>query len=174
MGTELKKPRKSKLKAVPRKPKAAPPNGLKRLRERAGMTQDQGAAAMGMSKSGLVKIERGERRLSDVHIRAAKRAYSASERDVLDASESVGPAAVSQDIELTAAEYEAVGRGAVMTMQYKSDPEGALLVIEELIERARRRGASKELLDMEALRAEVRLLIDLSRAGRLRKRPDRT
>ena len=62
-------------------------NGLKYLRERAEMTHEAAAAAMGMSRSGFIKLEYGERKLSDAHIAKAMEVFGASEREVLNGPE---------------------------------------------------------------------------------------
>ena len=64
--------------------------GLKFLRERAKMTHDDAAAAMGISRGGFIKLERGERKLSAVHIRRACVVFKATPSEVLGA-ESIVP-----------------------------------------------------------------------------------
>lgn len=58
-------------------------NNLKALRKTAGMTQQQAADAVGMSKGGYVKIEDGDRRLTANFIARAARAFGAKDSDVI-------------------------------------------------------------------------------------------
>tara|TARA_R100000365_G_C2748614_1_gene80775 strand:+ start:16525 stop:17208 length:684 start_codon:yes stop_codon:yes gene_type:complete len=61
-------------------------NRLKDLREQRGLSQEQAGAAMGMSKSGYVKIERGERKLSTDHLERAAKAFGVDLRDIVQNS----------------------------------------------------------------------------------------
>jgi phage repressor protein C with HTH and peptisase S24 domain len=63
-------------------------NRLKELREARRWTHDEAATKMGISRSGYIKLERGERRLADQHIQAAARAFG------------IAPAQIIQDGEL--------------------------------------------------------------------------
>lgn len=58
-------------------------NGLKRLRQARGWTHEQAAEAMGISRGQLIKLERGERRLTAEYIRLAAEAFGTSELEVL-------------------------------------------------------------------------------------------
>jgi transcriptional regulator with XRE-family HTH domain len=58
-------------------------NGLKQLRQARGWTHEQAAEAMGISRGQLIKLERGERRLTADYIRLAAEAFGASELEVL-------------------------------------------------------------------------------------------
>ena len=58
-------------------------NGLKLLRERADMTHAEAGEAMGISRGAFIKLERGERRLSGLHIAKAMEAFHATRREVL-------------------------------------------------------------------------------------------
>lgn len=58
-------------------------NGLKQLRQTRGWTHEQAAEAMGISRGQLIKLERGERRLTAEYIRLAAEAFGASELEVL-------------------------------------------------------------------------------------------
>lgn len=60
-------------------------NNLKILRERRGWTHDVAASKLGLSRSGYIKLERGERKLSDRFIRKAAAAYSVSEQEIFSA-----------------------------------------------------------------------------------------
>ena len=66
-------------------------NGLKMLRKRAGMTHQAAGDAMGMSRGAFIKIERGERQLTEAHIRRAMSVFSASEADVLNGEDALTP-----------------------------------------------------------------------------------
>jgi len=61
-------------------------NNLKIIRHRLGLTHEQAAAAMGVSKSQYVKLERGERRLTNDYIAQAARAFAVSHSEVTEAS----------------------------------------------------------------------------------------
>jgi len=50
-------------------------NQLKRIRESKGMTHDDAAAAMSISRGQYIKLERGERRLNEDYILRASRAF---------------------------------------------------------------------------------------------------
>lgn len=58
-------------------------NGLKELRKRKGWSLEKAATEMGMSKGGYIKIERGERRLSDAYVRRAVIAFNATAAEVV-------------------------------------------------------------------------------------------
>jgi len=58
-------------------------NNLKKIRNRLGLTQMQAAEAMGTTKNQLIKLERGERRLSDVWIDRAAKAYGVDPGDLV-------------------------------------------------------------------------------------------
>ncbi|AWN35752.1 LexA family transcriptional regulator [Methylobacterium radiodurans] len=60
-------------------------NNLKALRERSGLTQDQAAAAFGMSKSGYVKIEDGDRGLKTERILKAAEIFGVRPEEVYGA-----------------------------------------------------------------------------------------
>lgn len=59
-------------------------NRLKFLREERGWTQDKAAAEFGLSKSGYIKIERGERSLDAERIAKAARIYGVTKAEILD------------------------------------------------------------------------------------------
>lgn len=59
-------------------------NALKLLRERAGMTQEAAATAFGMSKSGYVKIEDGDRGLSFERMGKAAEIFGVTFNEVAD------------------------------------------------------------------------------------------
>jgi transcriptional regulator with XRE-family HTH domain len=74
-------------------------NGLKALRQRAHMTQQQAADAFGLTQGGYVKIERGSRRLTQAYIEKACEVFGADVRDVLtgmERGESPASAALSE------------------------------------------------------------------------------
>ena len=58
-------------------------NALKSLRELRGWTHHDAADAMGMSRAGYIKIERGERKLHEKTIAAAARAFGVSPKVIL-------------------------------------------------------------------------------------------
>lgn len=58
-------------------------NNLKDLRRRRGWTQTEAALAFGLSKGGYVKIEDGDRKLSESYIRKAAEVYGVSEAEVI-------------------------------------------------------------------------------------------
>jgi transcriptional regulator with XRE-family HTH domain len=58
-------------------------NGLKFLREKAGLTHLQAGEAMGISRGAFIKLERGERKLSADYIARAVNVFDASEREIL-------------------------------------------------------------------------------------------
>jgi len=58
-------------------------NGLRRLRESKGWTHEEAADRFGLSRSGYVKLERAERRLSDKHIAKAVQIYGVQSNEVL-------------------------------------------------------------------------------------------
>ena len=58
-------------------------NGLKRARERAGLTQQQAADRLGYSKDGYSKIEQGSRGLKDDFILKAAQAFGVDPADIL-------------------------------------------------------------------------------------------
>lgn len=62
-------------------------NKLKALREQRGWTLDDAAEAMGVSRGGYIKLERGERKLSERTIGLAVRAFGVSPSDLIDGGE---------------------------------------------------------------------------------------
>lgn len=62
-------------------------NKLKSLREARHWTQDEAAAKFDMSRSGYIKLERGERKLADTNITKAARIYGVSQAEVIGDSE---------------------------------------------------------------------------------------
>jgi transcriptional regulator with XRE-family HTH domain len=59
-------------------------NRLKFLREGRGWTQERAAAEFDLSKSGYIKIERGERELTADRIAKAAKIYGVTKAEVLD------------------------------------------------------------------------------------------
>lgn len=59
-------------------------NNLKRLRNAKGWTQQEAADAMGLGKSGYIKLERSERELTSRWIGKAARAYAVSDAAVIE------------------------------------------------------------------------------------------
>jgi transcriptional regulator with XRE-family HTH domain len=62
-------------------------NKLKELRKKNGWTLKRAAEAMSVSDSMYIKLERGERRLTDFYIERAAKAFGVSQGDVLDGTE---------------------------------------------------------------------------------------
>jgi transcriptional regulator with XRE-family HTH domain len=58
-------------------------NRLKELREERHWTLEDAAEAMGMSRSGYIKLERGERRLDETHIQKAASVHGVRPADIL-------------------------------------------------------------------------------------------
>jgi transcriptional regulator with XRE-family HTH domain len=58
-------------------------NNLKRLRLEQGWTHEKAAAAMGISRAHFIKLERGERKLTERTIALAAKAFGVSEADVI-------------------------------------------------------------------------------------------
>jgi transcriptional regulator with XRE-family HTH domain len=59
-------------------------NRLKKLRADARLTQDEAAAAMGVSRGQYIKLERGERRLTTDYIARAAKAFHVSQSAVIE------------------------------------------------------------------------------------------
>lgn len=59
-------------------------NRLKKLRTEARLTQDEAAAAMGVSRGQYIKLERGERRLTTDYIARAAKAFHVSQSAVIE------------------------------------------------------------------------------------------
>lgn len=59
-------------------------NNLKSLRVSRGWTQDKAAVKFGLSKSGYIKVESGERKLSDTRIAKAAEIYGVTPAEVVD------------------------------------------------------------------------------------------
>lgn len=58
-------------------------NNLKTLRESRGWTHDEAADALGISRGGFIKLERGERRLNERTITLAAKAFDVSRAEVI-------------------------------------------------------------------------------------------
>lgn len=58
-------------------------NNLKKLREMKGWTHDTAAEAMGMSRGGFIKLERGERKLDEDSIQTAAEVFEVTREVVL-------------------------------------------------------------------------------------------
>ena len=69
------------------------PNNIKALKRAKVWTIDQAAAAMGMSRGGYIKVERGENRLTSTSIANAARAFGVSESDIVSSEEPAAKAA---------------------------------------------------------------------------------
>lgn len=65
-------------------------NNLKKLRRAQDWTQEQAAAAFGLSKGGYIKIERSERGLDTTRIEQAARIYNVPEYEVFTAPAPIG------------------------------------------------------------------------------------
>lgn len=66
-------------------------NNLKSLREERDWTHEEVAARFGMSRSGFIKLERGERKLSEAHIAKATEVFGVSSAEVLGESATTIP-----------------------------------------------------------------------------------
>lgn len=66
-------------------------NNLKNLREKAGLTQLEAAEAMGMSKSGYVKLERADRGLKQDHLRRAAIAFGCEPGEIIAGESALSP-----------------------------------------------------------------------------------
>lgn len=77
-------------------------SGLRKLREGRGWTHEQAADQFGLSRSGYVKLERGERRLTDQHINTAKRVYGVPASEVLGESSLSGPSVNTEGVPIFA------------------------------------------------------------------------
>lgn len=62
-------------------------NNLKSLREAHGLTLDEAALRMGLSRGGYIKLERGERRLTSEYIARAASVYRVPQVDVIGGDE---------------------------------------------------------------------------------------
>ena len=151
-------------------------NGLKAIRKRAGLTQAQAAELMGLSKSGYVKIEDGLRRLSARHIRAAMKAFAVGEREILGTGHGAKePKPVARNTSyartLTPIEAQAIARACVMFLEENADGGLALEWLEALIEDVLARGNAADFQNLEILRAKVRTVSHIARAGLLSRNP---
>ena len=79
------------------------PNNLKRLREAAGLTQEAAADAFGLSKSGYIKIEDGDRGLKADRIAKAAEIFGVPPADVLSAARDEQNERIERAQEMTAA-----------------------------------------------------------------------
>lgn len=94
-------------------------NSLKTLRVKSGATQEQIAEAIGVSKSQYVKLERGERRLTEDYIERLARAYGVRPADVIS---SETPDAVPL--------MGYIGAGAEIEPDYEQTPPNGLDIID--------------------------------------------
>jgi repressor LexA len=95
-------------------------NKLKSLREARGMTHQQAADAMGVSRSQFIKLERGERRLNSQYIDLAAKAFVVPPADVIsDENESRVVPLMGE-----------IGAGAEISPEYEQVPEGGIEDIE--------------------------------------------
>lgn len=66
-------------------------NRLKELRIAAGWTHEKAAEEMGVSRSQFIKLERGERRMTDQYMTQAARAFGVRPSDIMDDSQNSVP-----------------------------------------------------------------------------------
>lgn len=66
-------------------------NALKSLREVRGWTHEEAAQAMGVSRGGYIKLERGERRLTTETIKRAASAFGVSQSTIISAEDVTVP-----------------------------------------------------------------------------------
>ena len=74
--------------------------GLKKARERKGLTQTQAGELLGYSLEGYSKIERGSRKMSADFIRRAAEAFGCNPEDIIDSiseAESLGLDAIDPE-----------------------------------------------------------------------------
>lgn len=90
-------------------------NNIKVLQNAKGWTIDRAAAAMGMSRGGYLKIQRGENRLTSTTIELAAKAFGVSESEILP---SFRPIAADTFTEFTARST----RQGMVTMNHESGP----------------------------------------------------
>ena len=121
-------------------------NGLKALRERAHLTQEQAADRFGLSPSGYARIERGGRRLTYRYIEKACEVFGADVREVLTdlaRHEAVAAAALPgtpPDARQSPVDPARLAR-LLRAAQDKLDslpPDEAKVIFEALVEAARR------------------------------------
>lgn len=87
-------------------------NNIRALKDAKGWTIDQAAAAMGLSRGGYIKVERGENRLTSTTLANAARAFGVTESDI-----------VSKDDEsATVQVLGLVGAGSAMLLYSEGDP----------------------------------------------------
>ncbi|ACB96030.1 helix-turn-helix domain-containing protein [Beijerinckia indica] len=89
-------------------------NNLKKIRNRLGLTQIQAAEAMGTTKNQLIKLEKGERRLSDVWIDRAAKAYGVDPGELV--SERMEGAITRLDNQMARSLNESLGRDETIAM----------------------------------------------------------
>ena len=86
-------------------------NNLKELRARKEWTQDRAATAMGVSRGQYIKLERGERRLTDRYITLASQAFDVPETAVFGPMETETVPIVGQVGAGSEAHYYAESQG---------------------------------------------------------------
>lgn len=95
-------------------------NLLKKLREERGWTHQEAGDAMGVSRGQFIKLERGERRMTEQYIALAARAFGITQAEVIQ----------DQSETRTVALMGEIGAGAEISPEYEQVPEGGLEQIE--------------------------------------------
>lgn len=95
-------------------------NNLKILRDGRSWTQEETAQMLGLSKSGYIKLERGERKLSDAFIARVAKLYGVSSAEVLGSETSTREVAIMGRI----------GAGGDIDPDYEQVPPDGLYTIE--------------------------------------------
>lgn len=88
------------------------------LRESRGWTHERAAAEMGISRSGFIKLERGERKLSDKTIARAAQVFG------------VPPAAILSENPGSVPVVGRVGAGALISPEYDQVPQEGLFTVD--------------------------------------------
>ena len=79
-------------------------NNLRKIRESLNLSQDEAAERLGTSRSQYVKLERGERRMSDVWIERASKGFGVTPGAIIDSS-FIDKNWKQPQLELTSAEF---------------------------------------------------------------------
>ncbi|SFV33253.1 repressor LexA [Devosia crocina] len=95
-------------------------NRLKQLREARGWTHQQAADHMGVSRSQFIKLERGERRLTEQYIDQASSAFAVPPAEIIE----------DQTEHRIVPLMGEIGAGAEISPDYEQVPEGGLEQIE--------------------------------------------
>lgn len=97
-------------------------NRLRQLRELKGWTLEETAKQFGLSRSGFVKLERGERKLTEDYIATAARVFGVAPAEVISDS-TVGPAVARSGEAPTFAGYVRAGLFETFDPDFQQDAE---------------------------------------------------